>query len=56
VASADDSETSTDAQLGPVLLDAGRYRLGVVDVGRTEAAGGPIRPIGLTFERFARVK
>jgi hypothetical protein len=57
VTQADDSETGLDARLGPVLLEAGRYRLAVMDVGRLEGvAGGPIRGIGLAFERFVRVK
>ncbi|MGL5010088.1 MAG: hypothetical protein ACRC6I_09410 [Paracoccaceae bacterium] len=57
VATADDSEAGLDAKLGPVVLGAGRYRLAVMDVGSTEGAtGGPIRPIGLVFERFTRVK
>lgn len=56
VQTADDSETSTDAQLGPVVLKAGRYRLAVMDIGGVTGAGGPIRPIGIVFERFVRVK
>ncbi len=56
VATADDSDNSLDAKLGPVLLAAGRYRLSVMDVNGTEGRGGPIRPIGLVFERFARLK
>ncbi len=56
VATADDSDSGLDARLGPVVLAAGSYRLAVMDINGTEGAGGPIRPIGLVFERFARVK
>jgi hypothetical protein len=57
VAQADDSEASLDARLGPVLLEAGRYRLAVLDVNRIGGTGGgPVRAIGLVFERFVRVK
>lgn len=56
VATADDSTTGTDAVLGPVLLKAGRYRMAVMDVNGVARLGGPIRPIGLVFERFVRVK
>lgn len=50
----DDADGGTDARLGPVLLEPGRYHLGVVDVGRNDGSSGPIRPIGLTFDRFLR--
>jgi hypothetical protein len=56
VLTADDSELGLDARLGPVVLGPGRYRLAVMDVGGSASAGGPIRPIGLVFERFARIK
>jgi hypothetical protein len=56
VVTADDSETGLDARLGPVVLAPGRYRLAVMDLGGSASAGGPIRPIGLVFERFARIK
>ncbi|MGL4320801.1 MAG: hypothetical protein ACRCS3_08055 [Paracoccaceae bacterium] len=55
VATADDSETGLDAKLAAVL-QPGRYRLAVTDLGGSVIAGGPIRPIGLVFERFARIK
>jgi hypothetical protein len=57
VLEADDSDGTLDAKLGPVLLEAGRYRLAVMDVTNTGGTGGgPVRAIGLTFERFARIK
>jgi hypothetical protein len=57
VSDADDSEGGLDARLGPVLLEAGRYRLALLDVGRPEGvADGTVRAIGLVFERFARIK
>ena len=52
----DDVDGGTDARLGPVLLEPGRYHLGVVDVGRNDGSAGPIRPIGLTFDRFLRAE
>ncbi|WEF25610.1 DVUA0089 family protein [Paracoccus sp. S3-43] len=52
----DDADGGTDARLGPVLLEPGRYHLGVVDVGRNDGSTGPIRPIGLTFDRFLRAE
>lgn len=56
VAENDDANGSTDAQLGPVLLEAGRYRMAVMDVNRIDQQGAPIRPIGLVFDRFERVE
>ena len=50
----DDADGGTNARLGPVLLQPGRYHLGVVDVSRNDGSTGPIRPIGLIFERFLR--
>nr|WP_237168671.1 DVUA0089 family protein [Paracoccus shandongensis] len=50
----DDIDGSTDARVGPVLLQPGRYHLGVVDVSRNDDTLGPIRPIGLMFDRFLR--
>ncbi|MTD99458.1 hypothetical protein GIY56_04050 [Paracoccus sp. YIM 132242] len=50
----DDVDGGTDARVGPVLLEPGRYHLGVVDVNRNDGTRGPIRPIGLMFERFLR--
>ncbi len=50
----DAGDGGTDARLGPLLLEPGRYHLGVVDVGRNDGSTGPIRPIGLTFDRFLR--
>ncbi|MCZ0961598.1 PPC domain-containing protein [Paracoccus benzoatiresistens] len=52
----DDVDGGTDARLGPVLLEPGRYHLGVLDVSRNNGTAGPIRPIGLRFERFQRVE
>ena len=52
----DDVDGGTDARVGPVLLQPGRYHLGVVDVSRNDAATGPIRPIGLMFDRFLRAE
>lgn len=48
----DDVDGGTNARLGPVLLQPGRYHLGVVDVARNDGTTGPIRPVGLIFERF----
>jgi hypothetical protein len=57
VLEADDSEAGLDAKLGPVVLEAGRYQLAVMDVNRGDGTtGGAIRAIGLAFERFARIK
>ena len=50
----DDADGGTDARLGPLLLEPGRYHLGVVDAGRNDGSTGPIRPIGLIFDRFLR--
>ena len=55
VAENDDIDGSTNARLGPVLLEPGRYHLGVIDVSRNDGTTGPIRPIGLIFDRFQRV-
>lgn len=52
----DDVDGSTDSRLGPVLLEPGRYHLGVVDVSRNDGSAGPVRPIGLMFERFLRAE
>lgn len=52
----DDVDDTTNARLGPILLEPGRYHLGVVDVGRNDGSTGPIRPIGLLFERFMRAE
>lgn len=52
----DDANGTTDAQLGPLLLEAGRYRMAVMDVNRMDQQGAPIRPIGLVFDRFERVE
>ncbi|MFN3275052.1 MAG: DVUA0089 family protein [Paracoccus sp. (in: a-proteobacteria)] len=52
----DDANGTTDAQLGPVLLEAGRYRMAVMDVNRVDQQGAPIKPIGLVFDRFERVE
>ncbi|MFC3169774.1 hypothetical protein ACFOD7_17120 [Paracoccus fontiphilus] len=52
----DDVDGSTNARVGPVLLQPGRYHLGVVDVSRADGAAGPIRPIGLMIERFLRAE
>lgn len=52
----DDSGSNTDARIGPVVLEAGRYRLAVTDVNRPDQTGAPIRPVGLVFERFERVE
>ncbi|MCG6111835.1 MAG: PPC domain-containing protein [Paracoccus sp.] len=56
VAQDDDSGGNTDARIGPVVLEAGRYRLALTDVNRPDQAGAPIRPVGLVFERFERVE
>lgn len=50
----DDADGGTDARLGPLLLEPGRYHLGVVDAGRNDGSTGSIRPIGLIFDRFLR--
>lgn len=55
VAENDDVDGSTNARLGPVLLEQGRYHLGVIDVSRNDGTIGPIRPVGLIFDRFQRV-
>lgn len=52
----DDVDGGTDARVGPVLLQPGRYHLGVVDVSRNDGSTGPIRPIGLMFDRFLRAE
>ena len=52
----DDSDGGTDARLGPILLQPGRHQLGVIDVNRNDGSTGPIRPIGLIFERFLRAE
>lgn len=52
----DDADGGTDARLGPVLLEPGRYHLGVIDVSRNDGSTGPIRPVGLTFDRFLRAR
>lgn len=52
----DDVDGGTNARVGPVLLQPGRYHLGVVDVSRNDGSSGPIRPIGLLFERFLRAE
>lgn len=56
VAEDDDSGGDTDARLGPVVLEAGRYRLALTDVNRADQPGAPVRPVGLVFERFERVE
>ena len=55
VAENDDVDGGTNARLGPVLLEPGRYHLGVIDVSRNDGTTGPIRPVGLIFDRFQRV-
>lgn len=52
----DDGGRDLDARLGPVLLEPGTYRLAVQDVTRNEQGAGPIRPVGLVFDRFERVE
>lgn len=42
--------------LGPVVLAPGEYRLAVTDVNRIDQTGAPIRPVGLVFDRFERVR
>ncbi|MGP9804423.1 DVUA0089 family protein [Paracoccus sp. NSM] len=56
VAVDDDGGENTDARLGPVLLEPGLYRMAVLDVGRMDQPRGPIRAIGLVFDRFERVE
>lgn len=51
----DDSAGGTDARMGPVVLEPGRYRLALTDLNRPDQPGAPIRPVGLVFERFERV-
>lgn len=55
VAENDDIDGGTNARLGPVLLEQGRYHLGVVDVSRNDGTTGPIRPVGLIFDCFQRL-
>lgn len=50
----DDVDGGINARLGPILLQPGRYHLGVVDVGRNDGTRGPIRPVSMVFERFLR--
>lgn len=55
VAENDDIDGGTNARLGPILLEPGRYHMGVIDVSRNDGTIGPIRPVGLIFDRFQRV-
>lgn len=52
----DDSGGNLDSQLGPILLEPGRYALAVGDLNRRQPASGPIRPIGVLFDLFERVE
>lgn len=56
VADNDDYNGSTNARLGPVLLQPGQYALAVLDVNRSEEAGGVVKPIGMMVQRFQRVE
>ena len=53
---ADDTDSSTDAALGPILLEPGDYHIALVDHERRGQQGGPMRPVALTFERYQRVE
>lgn len=48
--------TGQPVAMGPVVLAPGEYRLAVTDLNRIDQTGAPIRPVGLVFERFERVR
>ncbi|RJL20129.1 DVUA0089 family protein [Paracoccus siganidrum] len=51
----DDHGGTTDAKLGPLLLEPGSYNLVLTDVNRIDQPGAPMRPVGLVFDIFERV-
>lgn len=57
VGSNDDSNDSTDAQLGPLVLTPGSYRMALTDVNnRNSSGGGAMRPVSLVFELYEKAQ
>jgi hypothetical protein len=53
----DDANDSTDAQLGPIVLPAGTYRMALTDVNNSDnSAGGAMRPVSLVFELYEKAQ
>ncbi|MDN5569291.1 MAG: hypothetical protein L0G27_11205 [Paracoccus sp. (in: a-proteobacteria)] len=52
----DDSDSGTDAQLGPLVLPAGTYRMALTDVNTRTGSGGAMRPVSLVFETYEKVE
>lgn len=50
----DDSNNGTDAQLGPLVLTAGTYRMALTDV--NNSGGGAMRPVSLVFELYEKAQ
>lgn len=51
----DDIGESSDARLGPILLEPGRHVISLVDVNRLDMGAGPVRSVAMIFDLFQRV-
>jgi len=54
VDSNDDANDSTDAQIGPLVLTAGTYRMALTDVNNRDSSA--MRPVSLVFELYEKAE
>lgn len=52
IAEDDNSGGGSDAKLGPLMLEPGRYNLALSDVARRGQVGAPTRPVGMYLQWF----